>query len=101
MPVQRLRVERHVHRIEAQVRERLSHDRLPRSLVAQQRRRLHQTDEQILHRRPLGGDRLHDLFLRHCGGTSRAGLRSKNPNGLSQKDTVSTAITGHSSGLVT
>jgi hypothetical protein len=34
-------------------------------------------------------------------GTSSAGLRSKKPTGLSQKETVSTAITGHSSGRVT
>jgi hypothetical protein len=34
------------------------------------------------------------------GGTSSAGLRSKNPNGLSQNDTVSTGITGQSSGRV-
>src|SRR6202042_3174861 len=34
------------------------------------------------------------------GGTSNAGLRSKNPTGLSQKETVSTGITGHSSGRV-
>ena len=37
-----------------------------------------------------------------CGvpATSSAGLRSKNPKGLSQKDTTSTGITGQSSGLV-
>ena len=34
------------------------------------------------------------------GGTSSAGLRSKNPTGFSQKETVSTDITGHSSGRV-
>src|ERR1700728_5355789 len=34
------------------------------------------------------------------GGTSRAGLRSKKPNGLSQNETVSTGITGQSSGRV-
>src|SRR4029450_2280576 len=34
------------------------------------------------------------------GGTSSAGLRSKKPNGLSQKETVSTGITGQSSGRV-
>jgi hypothetical protein len=34
------------------------------------------------------------------GGTSRAGLRSKNPTGLSQNEIASTAITGHSSGRV-
>ena len=34
------------------------------------------------------------------GGTSRAGLRSKNPNGLSQNDTVSTGMIGQSSGRV-
>ena len=32
------------------------------------------------------------------GGTSSAGLRSKKPTGLSQNETVSTDITGHSSG---
>ena len=32
--------------------------------------------------------------------TSSDGLRSKNPNGLSQKDTTSTGITGQSSGRV-
>lgn len=35
------------------------------------------------------------------GGTSSDGLRSKNPNGLSQKETTSAGITGHSSGRVT
>ena len=35
-----------------------------------------------------------------CGGTSSDGLRSKKPNGLSQNDTASTAMIGHSSGLV-
>src|SRR5215204_1021168 len=35
------------------------------------------------------------------GGTSSPGLRSKKPTGLSQKETVSTDITGHSSGRVT
>ena len=35
------------------------------------------------------------------GGTSSAGLRSKNPAGFNQKETVSTAMTGHSSGRVT
>ena len=34
------------------------------------------------------------------GATSSAGLRSKKPVGLSQKETVSTDITGHSSGRV-
>jgi len=34
------------------------------------------------------------------GGTSRAGLRSKKPNGLSQNDTMSVGITGQSSGRV-
>ncbi len=34
------------------------------------------------------------------GGTSRAGLRSKKPNGLSQKATASVGITGQSSGRV-
>jgi len=34
------------------------------------------------------------------GGTFRAGLRSKNPNGLSQNDTMSDGITGQSSGRV-
>ena len=36
-----------------------------------------------------------------AGETSSAGLRSKNPDGLSQNETVSTGITGHSSGRVT
>ena len=34
------------------------------------------------------------------GGTSRAGLRSKKPNGLSQNETASAGITGQSSGRV-
>ena len=34
------------------------------------------------------------------GGTSRAGLRSKKPKGLSQNATVSAGITGQSSGRV-
>src|SRR2546430_8711857 len=34
------------------------------------------------------------------GGTSRAGLRSKKPNGLSQNETMSLGITGQSSGRV-
>ena len=34
------------------------------------------------------------------GGTSRAGLRSKNPNGFNQNETVSAGITGQSSGRV-
>src|SRR5213079_1144859 len=36
-----------------------------------------------------------------AGATSSAGLRSKKPNGFSQKETVSTGITGQSSGRVT
>ena len=35
-----------------------------------------------------------------AGATSSAGLRSKNPTGLSQNETVSTDMTGHSSGRV-
>jgi hypothetical protein len=34
------------------------------------------------------------------GGTSRAGFRSKKPNGLSQNETMSLGITGQSSGRV-
>ncbi len=97
---QRLRIQRQLDGLEAELRERVAHHRLPGGLVPQQRGRLDQANEQLLHPRALGGDRAEDLLVGHAG-TSSAGLRSKKPTGLSQNDTVSTAITGHSSGRVT
>src|SRR3984893_5127311 len=49
----------------------------------------------------IAGHRLFsELQLWVVGGTSSAGLRSKKPTGLSQNETVSTDITGQSSGRV-
>ena len=51
---------------------------------------------------PANGRQLRQEVSHSCGlgGTSSAGLRSKNPNGLSQNETMSDGITGQSSGRV-
>ena len=100
MRAQSVGIQRQLDRLEAQLRERVAHHGLAGGLVSQQRGRFHQANEQLLHPRGLGGDRAEDLLVGHAG-TSSAGLRSKKPTGFSQNDTVSTAITGHSSGRVT
>ena len=52
MIAQRLGVQRHVDRVEAEFHEGVAHHGLPGRLLSEQRRRLDELHEQLLHRRP-------------------------------------------------
>ena len=103
MRAQAFGIDRDVDGRQSQLAEGLAHDLLAGLLSSQERGGLDEPHEQRLHRRRLGGYRgLYLVVARpHVGGTSSEGLRSKNPTGLSQNETVSTGITGQSSGRVT
>ncbi len=56
MRPERVGIERELAWLEAGVCERRSHDLLPGALLAEQRRRLHEVDQQLLDRGLLGRD---------------------------------------------
>ena len=68
MIAQRLGVQGHVDRVEAELREGVAHHGLPGRLVSEERRRLDEFYEQLLHPGPLGGDRAKDLIVGRAHG---------------------------------